>query len=410
MRIAIINTVYSSSKSTGKLAYGLYDYLMSNGNNDVYFYYGREIAKNENLHSDSHIKRIGNNFDNYVHGAMSRLVGNQGQYSIQATKKLVQDLKDKNIDAIYLMNLHGYYINIPILFDYIKENSIKCIYVMYDEYAFTGKCCFSFECNKFMTTCKECKHLPEYPKSLFFDKSRHLFEMKRKAYESVQNIVFVGVPYTIRKARQSELLKNYKLVEMDEAINLRDIYYPRAERDKKALLSNLGIPENKVIILTVCSYPNERKGGKYYLECARKVQIDDFAFIHVGFNGDVSECPSNYFPINYVQDQNVLAQYYSVADLFVCTSLAETVADTCLESLACGTPILGFKAAGMPDCADNKHGTFVEAKNSDELVRVVIDTKKKTDEIIQSCREYACSRYDYNEYFSKLSGLLHEFE
>ncbi len=407
MRIAIVNTVYSSSKSTGKLAYGLYSHLKNSGHT-VFLYYGRKESSEDTLVKEDNIVRINSDVDNSIHWLLARILGNQGQYSKKATEKLINQLSENNVEAIYLMNLHGYYLNFPLLFSYIKERPLKCVYLMYDEYAFTGKCCFTFECNKYLEKCEKCPRRNDYPKSYLLDRSNSLFEMKRKAYNGLTDVVFVGVPYTAAKARNSALLRNKKVIDQDESIDLRNTFFPRTDLEEE-LRDEIGINKKKIAVLTVSYYPNERKGGKYFLECARTMEKNDkYVFIHVGFNGEKAECPSNYIPISYVNDQNRLAAFYSIADLFVCTSLAETVADTCLEALACGTPILGFDAAGMSDCADEEHGRFVEPGNVSQLVAEVSKTEKKNDLIVKSCRDYASARYDSFQYYTRLEKLLFE--
>ena len=169
----------------------------------------------------------------------------------------------------------------------------------------------------------------------------------------------------------------------------------------------LEIPEGNKVIVTVTPYPNVRKGGQYFIEAARKMENNkDVSFVHVGFVADKSICPSNYIPVGYVKDQSLLAEYYSLGDLFVHTSTAETIPAAILEALACGTPILGFNSSGIPFSADKEHGTFVEPCNVDEMVKVIKKTPRKNRETIDSCREYAKSRYDNIMYYQKLLGIL----
>ena len=399
MNIAIIN-VLARQKSTGKIAYGLFSYLRQQGHS-VTLYYGRR--DDEAPTEDRDIIRISSDCDNYGHAALSRVLGEQGMYSRSATRKLLEMLEDRHTEVVYLLNLHGYYLNFPMLFDYLGKKHIKVIYLMLDEAAFLGKCCFAGECKQYQTGCGSCPQVREYPKSLWLDRSRQLFTMKQRAYAKIRDLTFVGIPYTVEIARQSALLRDAKMVELDEAVNLRELYYPR---ETATLRKQLGISAKSRVILTVSPYSDSRKGGRFFLQAAETLQDQqDLTFVYVGYDGDEKECPPNLIPISYVSDQNRLAEYYSAGDLFVCTSLAETVANTCLEALSCGTPLLGFRVCGIPYSADAQHGTFVEAKNVNELVRIIRDTPRKTAEITASCRAYAESRYDAQIYFEKLEKL-----
>lgn len=401
MNIAIINTL-AKTDSTGKITYSYQKYLKEQGHN-AYIFYGRddELVKNE-----TDIIRIGNNIDLYMHVFKSRITGMQGVYSKKATKVMLEKFEKLHIDAVCMFNLHGYYLNMPLLFEYLGNKKIPCEYVMLDEYPFLGKCAYSFECEKFKTKCEKCPRIHEHPKSLFFDSSTRMFDLKKKVYSMTPQCVFVGVEYTTERAKQSAITANCRFAVADEAIDLRNTFYPR---DITRLRRELNIPDDNKIIVTVSVYPNERKGSQYFLETAKRMlHYKDITFVHVGFRADPNECPANYIPISFVKNQDLLAEYYSLGDLFVHTSVAETIPASILEALACGTPILGFNSSGIPYTADKEHGTFVEPKNVDELVWVVEKTPKKTKEKLESCREYAISRYDARDYGRKLLNILQE--
>ena len=402
MEIAIINS-HAMQKSTGKLSYNLMKHLKKN-NHNVKLYCSR-VLLGDNLTED--MTCVCSNFERYIYALWDRLFGNEGLNAFSSTVKLIYLLKKQSPEVVYLMNLHAYYINQPMLFKYLSSRNIKVIYVMFDEYAFTGKCCFAFDCDKFEKDCGACCQISEYPRSFFFDKSTKLQVMKKNNYALLKDITFVGVEYTVSRAKKSSIMPiNAKFVVADEGVDIKHLYYPR---DAKTLKSKLKIDNDKIVILTVAPYPNMRKGGKYFIESAKILENDKhFVFVHVGFSGNVQACPTNYIPVSYVENQDVLAEFYSMADLFVCTSLAETIPDTCIEALACGTPILGFNISGIPTCADELHGKFVEPRNSLALVSEIKKTEKKTANIIESCRKYAQSRFDADDYSRKLEAIIYD--
>lgn len=400
MNIAIINTT-AKSGSTGKIAFAFYNYIKSTGNN-AYIFYGRN--DDQVTPEDKELFRVGTNIDLFAHGILSRISGMQGCYSKRPTIRMIQKFEELNIQAVCMFNIHGYYLNYIELFRYLGRKRIPCEYVMLDEYPFLGKCTYSFDCNKYTSECKKCPRLHDYPKSFFYDSSTRLFWLKKKLYKMVPQCVFVGIQYTVEKAKKSAVTKNCKFAIADEAIDLRNMYYPR---NIDRLRKKHGIPKTNKVILTVCPYPNKRKGGEYFLEAAKRLaDHKDITFVHVGFQGDKSECPDNYIAIGYIKDQNLLSEYYSLADLFVHTSLAETIPSAILEALACGTPVLGFASSGIPYSADKEHGVFVEPRNVNEMIEVIKRTPLKNEESIKSCRLYAESRYDSIEYGRKLLSIL----
>ena len=389
--IAILNTVFD--RSTGKIATGLLNYLIKNGYSAV-LCYGRGSKKEDNTHY-----RIDYPVEFLMHALLCRITGFQGAYSYFATKRLIKKLKGLKIDTIYGISLHGYYLNERLLWKYINENDIKFIYVMIDEYPFRGKCGYSGDCKNYLNGCGNCPRIKEYPKSLFFDKTAKMYEIKKEAYAKLKHTIFVGPEYTIKAGIQSPLLTGIKTEVIDEAIDL-NLYYPR---NVGGLQEKLHINSNKIIILCIAPFSSERKGCKYFLQLAERMREDDrYVFVHVGYDGDTSLCPSNYIPIGYESDQDKLAQYYSLADLFVFPSLLDTMPNACLEALACGSPLLCFNISGMPYIANAETAIFVEPKNVDQMMEVVKKTGKKSQEIIDRCRDYAKKRYDNQMYFEKL--------
>ena len=197
------------------------------------------------------------------------------------------------------------------------------------------------------------------------------------------------------------MLKGRKFYEVDEYVNNEDIYYPREPDDK--VLRQYGVDRSKILFLNVARYSNARKGIKYYIELARKFEADDrYQFIQIGYDGNGVGLPQNYVSLPFIKDQNITSMFYSIADLFIITSLADTMPNVCLEALSCGTPICGFNVSGIPYVAKGQLGVFVEPENVDELARIVGDTKKKSSDMVQKCREYAIARYSPSVYIKKM--------
>lgn len=396
MNVLIINSV-ASYGSTGSIALSFYKYLNEHGH-ETKLCYGRGTSCD-----DDNIVLLQNKTNFYYHVFMSRIFGNQGFYSNNSTRKLIKIIKKNKPDVIYLMNIHGYYLNYIKLFNFLIAEDIPVVYVMFDEYAMTGKCCFTLGCTKYKTECDQCPQVHEYPNSYFIDKSKKIFNDKNEIYKQFERIVFVSVPYTINKAKSSKLLSNKKLLQLDEGIDLINTYYPRKSTDLK---NKLKISDDKVIILNVAPFSNPRKGAVYFLEAARLLEEDDkFLFIHVGFDVDIKICPDNFIPISYVYDKNELAEYYSIADLFFVTSIAETIPNTAMQALACGTPICGYDIEGIPQIAPEPYGKYIEPMNVLEMVNTIKKVKKKDISMIESCRLYAKSRYCEIDYFKSLMNI-----
>ena len=393
--VAIINN--GERGSTGNISLNLHHDLKERGYKS-FFCYGR--GENGNG-MDKY--RIDSEFELKLHATMTRLTGLQGFYSSRATSRLLKRFEEWNIDTVFVICIHGYYVNEKKLYQYIAEHNIRLIHVMIDEYAYTGKCAYRDDCERYLIGCGKCPHKKDYPSSYFFDGSKKVFESKKSAYNNLKNSVFVGPQFVVKQAQQSPLFKNIKTIVLDEAIDT-EVFTPRKV---DSLKKSLGIGREKMVILSVVPYDgeeNDRKGGRYFIELARRFEIDNrFVFVHVGYcNKKEERLPDNYIPIGFINNMDLLAEYFSLGDLFVFPSLRDTMPNACLDALSCGTPLLCFNISGMPYVANDEVGTFVEPRSVDEMVRVVNSVERKNPLIIDKCRKYALSRYNCRDYNDKL--------
>lgn len=393
--IALINTVCIGS--TGKIITGLQNYLQANGYEAV-IYYGRgKRTKNK--------KRQKFCYDIEVlwHYLLQRITGQVCIGSRLATRRLIKQLRSNNVKEVFLENLHGYYINEKIFFDYLVKDEVKVVYIMADESAFWGNCNYNNGCGLYKQECVGCPRLNKRQRILFGESSHKAFSIKKKAYDKL-DAIFVAPEFVVNCARQAPLLAGKHLEIVDEAIDV-SVNIPR---DTSVLRKQLGIKEDQIVIGCVAPYSYSRKGVRYLVEAAKKLENDErFVFVQVGFDiKDKSFLPKNYIPIGYVKSQQMLTEYYSLADLFVFPSLADTMPNACLEALSCGSPLLCFNTSGMPYMADDTVMTLVEPENVDQMIEVILKTKKKDETIINTCRNYALNRFDNQKYFEKLVSIM----
>lgn len=399
MRILIVD-VYGAIHSTGKITTLQYRFMKEHGHDVRVCYRGIKEPKIDN---PDYIPVAGH-IEPGVGRLMAWISGYEGYTHPIATIKLIRITKDFNPDIVQLNILHGYYINGNQYLNYLKNNNYRVCYSMFDEYAYMGKCAFSFKCNQFKTGCKgNCPEMKRYPKSWFFDRSQFIFEAKKKAYNGFKHIVFAGTGWVVDRAKESALLRDKHLEVIDEPINYEEIFYPR---DTSNLKKKLRIQEGNKIVVTVAVLGDPRKGGVYFYQVAEKLQNrSDITFVYVGCNVPEPIHLPNLIPISFVSSQDELAEYYSLGDLFVCTSLADTTACTCLEALGCGTPIAGFAEAGTPYVAPEKYAKLTPTYDVGALAKVIDQTPKKTTEHSKECVEYARSRYSRGVVFSQLEDV-----
>ena len=399
MKILIVD-VYGHIRSTGKITSLQYEYMKKFGHDVKVCYRG---IREPEIDNPDFIK-IAGKVEPYIGATLTTLTGLEGYVHPFATRKLKKLTLQFQPDIVQLNILHGYYVNGTEYIQFLKEHQIPVCYTMMDEYAYMGKCPYSFACNQFMTACMGmCPEKRTYPKSLFFDQSKRIFQDKLKAYSGFKNIVFTGPGWVVDRAKKSALLKGKRIEILDEPIDFDTCFYPR---NTDALKKKLGISADKKVIVTVAQMSNPRKGGIFFYDVAKKLAYrEDIHFVYVGCDTEEPFHLDNLTSIKYVESQDLLAEYYSLGDLFICTSLADTMPNVCLDALGCGTPLAGFAEAGTPYVCTDDLGKFTPTYDINALAEVILNAPFKTEEMKKKCREYAINRYSASVIFKKLENI-----
>lgn len=352
MKIIQVNSVCGVG-STGRICTGIAEIAKQNGH-ECKIAYGRMQAPKQ---YDDISYRIESDFGVKIHALESRLFGKTGTYSKQATKRFLDWLDIEKPDILHLHNLHGYYINYPMLFDYIKTNNIRIVWTLHDCWAFTGHCAYfdMVGCNKWETHCSKCVQKSAYPKS-FADTTEKMFDLKTECFTGVRDMTIVTPSQWLADLVKRSYLRNYDVKVIHNGIDL-DIFKPTESdfRSKYVLF-------DKKIILGVAFQWEERKGLDVFVEFAKRLS-DDYQIVLVGTNERVQKTlPKNIITISRTNSQMELAQIYTAADVFVNPTRQENFPTVNLEALACGTPVVTFDTGGSPETIDKSSGVVV-AKN-----------------------------------------------
>ena len=399
MRILQINSVCGVG-STGRIATDLYKVLEEQGY-ECKIAYGRGNAP-EGIDSI----KIGSNLDNYAHVFKTRLLDKHGLGSLSATKTSIKQVKQYNPDLIHLHNIHGYYINIEILFNYLKEANKPVIWTLHDCWAFTGHCAYFdyIGCDKWKNGCGKCPQKQGYPTSNVFDNSKFNYEKKRELFTSVKNMTIVTPSKWLANLVKESFLGKYPVEVINNGIDL-NVFKPTESNFRERY--NL---QEKFIVLGVASVWEERKGLKYFIELSEKLS-DDYKIVIVGVNEkQKKELSENILAITRTNNVKELVEIYTAADVFVNPTLEDNFPTTNLEALACGTFVVTFNTGGSVESIDCRTGKIVRKKNMKELVEAIIsiyDTEKETVHLL--CKERVDNlfnkEYKFKEYLKLYYGM-----
>lgn len=165
MRVLHINIC--GNLSTGNIASDIIREVEKKGGEGVLAYARNAVAE------DIPSILIGSQTDVYAHAVLSRITDRTGFYSKRATEALTDKIREWNPDIIHLHNLHGYYLHVGVLFDFLKGYNRPVVWTLHDCWAFTGHCPYfsAVECERWKTGCYDCPEKKNYPASLVLDLS-----------------------------------------------------------------------------------------------------------------------------------------------------------------------------------------------------------------------------------------------
>lgn len=341
MKIIQINSVPNGS--TGTIMLNIHNRLLADGI-ESYAIWGRGRKSNNNNEI-----YMNDNLGVYMHALYSRITGRCGYGSKRATKKLLLRFDEIKPDVIHLHNIHGYYINIEMLFNYIKEKKIKVIWTLHDCWAFTGNCAYfdMIDCNKWKKKCKNCPQKYEYPKSIF-DNSLWCYENKKKLFSKLDDMTIVTPSEWLSNLVKKSFLKDFNIFVINNGINT-DVF--KVIKQKELNFKEKYNLKEKKIILGVASPWSKRKGLNDFLELSN-VLSDEYKIVLVGLNKrQLKKLPKNILGLKRTSNINELVDIYNSADIFFNPTYEDNYPTTNIEAICCGTKVVTYNTGGSPEIA-----------------------------------------------------------
>ena len=396
-----INTTCNSG-STGRIAEQIS--LMAEAEGwDCYIAHGARYVNKSSLKTI----QIGCKLGNILHAIVGEYLGRHGFGSTLATYLFIHKVKKIRPDVVHLHNLHGYYLNIEILFKFLAKADIPVVWTLHDCWAFTGHCTHfeSRGCYKWKTECGHCPQLMAQYKSRLVDRSRTNFRIKKSLYADVKNMVIVPVSYWLGSLVRESILNDHEIRVIHNGIDLA-LFKPVITD----LRNRLGISVNKKMILGVVA--SGFKGKNEFIALSKNTH---YQVVVVGVNPAwMDGVPDNIICVPRTNSQQELAEYYSAADVFVNPTYDDTLPTTNIESIACGTPVVTYKAGGSPETIDEQTGMAVARGDMDALFEAIeIILRNGKQQYAAACRKRAEDNFDkeirYQDYINLYNKLISEY-
>lgn len=400
--ICQINTTLNLG-STGRIAEDIGITVMQNGWQS-YIAYGKTSGT-----SQSNTIHIGNEWDMKFHALATRLFDNHGFASVHATHKFINELDAINPDIIHLHNIHGYYLNAEVLFEYIKKKRMPVVWTLHDCWPLTGHCSYFdyVNCDKWKTGCCFCPNKKGYPASVFLDRSKQNYIRKKELFTSIRNITFVTPSHWLEEIVKESFFHPYPVRTIYNGVDL-SVFRP-VEND--SIRMKYGIKPEKRILLGVASTWDRRKGLADFIEL-NKLISSNIQIVLVGLHAEqIHSLPESMKGIKRTENIQELAALYSTADVFVNPTWVDNFPTTNVEALACGTPVVTYCTGGSPEAVSTNTGIVVEKGNISQLHEAIQGILRKgKGEYQLLCRKRAKELFDkkarYQDYIELYNSLL----
>ena len=354
---------------------------------------------------------VGSKLDYYIHNILSRFTDHEGLFSKNATKRLIDQIKEYTPDIVHLHNIHGHWINFEILFKYLSETNVKVVWTLHDCWGFTGHCSYFsvLGCEQWKTLCRKCLGTKVYPMCYGKGDARHNFERKKNAFTSIDphRLTIVSVSNWLDNFVGDSFLKNYPHIIIHNGIDL-DNFKPLNNVD--IVRNKLGIKDSEVMILGVACPWSKRKGLQDFIEL-NKILPPTKKIVLVGLNEkQIKLLPSSIIGIQRTNSVKELAEYYAAADIFLNLTYEDNYPTTNLESISCGTPCLTYRTGGSPESITENIGYVVRRGDISSVAAIINTIHARNIDKTRQCRDYAehnfSSNKSYEQYFQLYESLI----
>lgn len=388
--------------STGSIAYGIAEMAKRKG----YKYYCAYPEHENNRKNKEDDIIISSDFFRRVSEKLSYYTGFNGCFAWFATLKFLRRINFISPDIIHFHNLHNSYINLPMLFKYVKKHDIYVVWTLHDCWSFTGQCPHftMMKCDKWKNKCGDCPQYQAYPYSRC-DRTKVMRKLKKKWFTGVKNMIIVTPSQWLGSLVKQSFLSEYSIKVINNGINL-NIFKPTESNFRKKY--NL---QDKYILLGVSFGWDERKGVDVFIELSRRLG-DKYKIVLVGTDDNVDKkLSNNIISVHRTNDPIELAEIYSTADIFVNPTREENYPTVNMEALACGTPVITFETGGSPEIIDKMCGCVVSCDDIDTLEKKIIEITSQELYSLNDCLKRAKHFNEndkYNEYLKVYGGIKNE--
>ncbi|MDD3414998.1 MAG: glycosyltransferase [Lachnospiraceae bacterium] len=389
MKVVQINCTILAG-STGRIAYDLSEVIVEKGNECAFVcgYRNKQIKSDEVIY----LEKLPADVADRKNMLISRITGRMGYRNKRETQKAIKWIEAQNPDVIHLHNIHGDWIHLETLFNYLANARIPVIWTLHDCWAFTGRCSH-FEqigCSKWKKECFDCRNKKVYPITYLLDESKKMYADKKNWFTSVDKMVLVTPSNWLANYVKQSYLSKYEVITIHNGV------------DTSAFLPHKEVQQNikqkeKRVILGVCSSWSKTKGLDDFIKLDELIDHEKYKIVMVGLKrNQITELPKTIEGLERTNSVEELALLYSNAYVFFNPTYQDNFPTVNIEALSCGTPVITYDTGGSPESINEEVGIVLRQGD----IQGVYNSLSKVENIChEECRKHAIKLFDkYQRY------------
>ena len=356
--------------------------------------------------SDMPCIKVGDFFSFGMHVIITTLFDRQGFGSRFETGRIVSILRKEKPDIVHLHNLHGYYLNLPILFQYLTEEfDGKVFWTFHDCWPMTGHCAYftAVGCERWQQECGNCPNKKIYPISLFKDNSTNNFIEKRNIFCNLKNLTIIVPSEWMANIVKRSYMGRYPVKVINNGIDVKTFRYTEPTEE---FYRDYHIDKDRKMILGVASVWDKRKGLNDFIHLSDIIP-NDYQIVLVGLTGgQIKRLPQNITGITRTENSANMAMLYSKAVVFMNPSLEESFSLVTVEALSCGTPVVVLDTSAVKELVSDGAGIVLSKHEPQDYIDAI--EKLVSRGLTRTDVSKTAQKYNVEDYGERVLELYEE--
>jgi len=321
---------------------------------------------------------------------------------------LLQRISEICPDIVHLHWINGGFVGL----NQLPKIRQPIVWSLHDMWAFTGGCHYNNEgCYSYERSCGQC---PVLGSSRQHDLSSHVWGRKRRFFDKIKNLTIVGLSrWVADQASRSSLFAGRRIINLPNTIDCS--VYRRIDRAFARRLWGIS-PDARIVGFGAINAASDYNKG-YDLLVKALTQVSELGFKLVVFgasstgSGVGEDLPFSVHYAGHLHDDISMMTLYNAVDVMVVPSRQENLSNVIMESLSCGTPVVGFDIGGNSDLVDHKkNGYLAQAYEAEDLavgIRWVMEETSGAVSLRAAAREKVLRQFDYGVVAPRYKALFH---